>query len=421
MGSRRWRSLALVVPIAALAAIGCGRDDNGNGNGEGARADLERCEEAPNEILIGATLPLSGPGAPYGELFQQSLEIGRDMAQERGGPRIRLSVSDSRAQAGPAVQQMNQMIDADDAPVIVSAYNDPPLAQAEIAQRTRTLLMNGGGNAPGLRGKPYLWNNVATIDQEARHIYEHAKENLDHDRISILAATDYTREDIQTVEREAQEVFGEDNVQLVTFEPTATNVRPQLQQIRSYRPDSIHLLNSGQLTITSAQNASQMNLGIPFLGTSGTLFEPDILEQPSMEDAHASVMAFEASEEFAELAQERTGTEANAFTGNYADIVLVVHEAARDLIDDGYCVNGQALNTVIRERAENEESFEGANGPVQFADDGTTTRELAVLKVEDGEVAPAEEAEEDTEDPPTPTDEESPPGSGEAETEPADR
>jgi ABC-type branched-subunit amino acid transport system substrate-binding protein len=391
MGSFCGRALALMAIVPMAIAVGCGADEESSAGGSANTAStLKACDTAPATLTIGATLPMSGSGAPYGSMFAKSLEYAVDDINGQGGiagkTKLKLKVLDSKALAGPAVQQMRQLVDADKAEVIVSAYNDPPLAQATLAKQMKIPVFNGGGNGVELAGKPFLWNNVASIAQETSRIQEYAKANLKINKIAILAATNYTTSDLQGVEDAAKKVFGDANVKMVKFDPEVSDVKPQLQEIKAFAPDGITFLNSGTLTITAAKNASELDLGIPILGTSGTLFEPKILEQKSMADATASAMEFAPPAEFAKAIEAATKVPANAFQDNYASIVKVIAQAGDQLVGDGKCLSGANINEVVRQKAEAGAAFEGYAGPVAYTPDGGSARKLKILGVKNGKV-----------------------------------
>jgi branched-chain amino acid transport system substrate-binding protein len=391
MGSFRCRAAALMAIVPMVIAAGCGAEEEKAAGGSANTAStLKACDTAPSTLTIGATLPMSGSGAPYGSMFAKSLEYAVADINGQGGiggkTKLNLKVLDSKALAGPAVQQMRQLVDADKAEVIVSAYNDPPLAQATLAKQMKIPVFNGGGNGVDLAGHPFLWNNVASISQETSRIQNYAKDKLQVKKVAILAATNFTTNDLKGVEETSVEIFGKDNVKMVKFDPEITDVKPQLQEIKSFAPDAITFVNSGTLTITAAKNASELNLGIPILGTSGTLYEPKILEQKSMADAKASAMEFAPSEQFAKDIEAATKVPANAFQDNYASIVKVVAQAGEKLVADGKCLSGANINEIVRMQAEAGESFEGYAGPVSYTPDGGSARKLKILAVKGGKI-----------------------------------
>jgi branched-chain amino acid transport system substrate-binding protein len=376
--------LTILGLLAALAAAATAAAAPAQKQGSAAQAACAK----PKAIKIGATLPLTGPGAPYGALFRISLQIAVDHLNAGGGVNgvpITLKVTDSKALAGPAVILSNQLIRSDKVQVLVSGYNDPPLAQAPIAARAKVLILNGGGNDPALANHPYLWNNTVLISQEAEKVMTYAKTVLGAKKIAILAATDYTEFDINAVHDIANKVFGGDQL-LVKFAPTVTDLKPQLQQLAASKPDRIFLLNSGLLTIAAAKAATELNLGIPFLGTSGTLYEPNILQFKSMEGAVADSMTITAAKWYADEFTKQTKLPANPYGGNYADIGYVVANVSKALMAQGKCVTGEEMNNYIKAQTAAGKSIPGANGPVPYTAAGTSGRSLVINKVVGGKI-----------------------------------
>ncbi|MCO8275463.1 ABC transporter substrate-binding protein [Actinoplanes sp. TRM 88003] len=101
--------LPLVLTAATLAAAaGCAADETQAGSGE--------------EIVVGASLELSGPTASIGTAYQKALELKADQLNQSGtlgGRRIKLVVRDNRTDNNTSVTNVNALIKNEKADALI--------------------------------------------------------------------------------------------------------------------------------------------------------------------------------------------------------------------------------------------------------------------------------------------------------------
>src|SRR5258705_8122337 len=156
----RTKAIAMLPVLAlAVAGAGCGsKDSNAGANGD-------------QVITIGATLPMTGGGAAYGTSMSNGLQSAINVLNKGKtipGVTFQLKVTDDQAQPGLAISQMIQLVNADKAVAVVSAFTTPPLAQLKPAEQYKVAVLNGGGNDPSLLGHDWLFNNILSSTQEAK-------------------------------------------------------------------------------------------------------------------------------------------------------------------------------------------------------------------------------------------------------------
>jgi ABC-type branched-subunit amino acid transport system substrate-binding protein len=377
-GSRKaWLALSAVT-IAAVAA-GCGSSSSGGGGGGGGG---QSAGKHPKTIAIGATLPLTGSGAPFGQLFEDAMKIAVDRINATGGvngAKMTATFVDDQALAAPAVMATTQLIKQNNALVVATAYNDPPLAQFKVGQRYGVPIMNGGGNDPAMLNKPYLWTNSSILTAEAKPAFEYAKAH-GVKKVGILAASNYTNYDINVYRQLANQVFG-GTQPLVTFDPNSSNVTSQLQQLQSQHVDAISPLSSGTLTLTVAKDMSQLGMKDTVLGTGATLTEPpEIVKQPAWMGAIAAVIAETPPPWLTAAVQAHEKTAANAYHVFFANIPYIVKDAVQALEAQGKDVSGSNINALFEQYAQQGKSFQGAGGPVTYKPDHTVSHAYTISK-----------------------------------------
>ncbi|MGP3533899.1 ABC transporter substrate-binding protein [Microbacterium sp. RD1] len=365
-----------ILAAASLALAGCG--------GSTAAADAEGSGEVPAEVLIGATLPLTGAGAAYGKLMLDGLQLGVDTLNESGyieGTTFSIDARDSQAEANLAVSQTRELI-SEGAVAIVTAYTAPPLAQTPVAARDKVPVFNGGGSDPVQLEMDYLWGNVMMITQEAEALMGWAKDELDVADVGILFQTSFTANAGERVQEAAERVFGTPAT-LEKADHTATTVGPQLDRLIAADPDAIYLQVDGTTASIALKELVQRNVDIPILTSAAGLGVPEALDSPSLQlygTSQVSNPTEEFSAAYATLDDYADQQPPNMYFMNYYSIAQIIAQALKTAADEGLPANGDGIEQVLNTFP----TFETAAGQFTFTESHGASGEIEIMKVEDG-------------------------------------
>ena len=120
--------------------------------------------------------------------------------------------------------------------------------------------------------------------------FSYAKAKLGIKSVGILNANNYTTYDISQFNKFASNIFGPSNVTAVTIDATQTDFTSQLQQLQAAKPDMISPMSSGTLTLSIAQEMTNLKMTQKVGGISGMLSTPsNIVTQPAWSGAFAGV------------------------------------------------------------------------------------------------------------------------------------
>jgi ABC-type branched-subunit amino acid transport system substrate-binding protein len=248
----------------------------------------------PSTFVLGATLPLTGSGAPYGQLFLFGINQAAKYINDHGGvgtnhAKLKVVSLDDQALAAPAVIDAKQLISVNHVAAILTAYNDPPLAQYKIGQKFGVPIINVGGNDPAIAGHPNLYTTLTNFVAEEVAAFTYAKAH-GVKSVGILNANNYTTYDINPFNKIAANIFGASNVTAVTIDATLNDFTTQLQQLQAANPDIISPMSSGTLTLTIAQEMTQLNMTQKVAGINGMLNTPaSIVNEPAWAGAYAGI------------------------------------------------------------------------------------------------------------------------------------
>jgi branched-chain amino acid transport system substrate-binding protein len=126
------------------------------------------------EILIGATLPLTGAEARIGGFFKEGYELAFEEANQAGGLTVggkklpvRLKLEDDTTTQATARSLAEKLITSDKADFLLGTYSTALVeAQSSAAEENKVPYVNGGGAASEIykRGFKYIFGTLSPVE-----------------------------------------------------------------------------------------------------------------------------------------------------------------------------------------------------------------------------------------------------------------
>ena len=118
-----------------------------------------------NEILIGATLPLTGGEARIGGFYKEGYELAFEEANQAGGISVggkkmpvRLTLLDDTSAQATAASLADRLINSDKVSFLLGTYATNLVeAQSVVAEQNNIPYVNGGGAATAIYKRGYKW------------------------------------------------------------------------------------------------------------------------------------------------------------------------------------------------------------------------------------------------------------------------
>ena len=161
--------IALTMLAAACAPSESSRQDNA-------------AAAAPDKIVIGSTLPLTGAESKAGGRMKQGYELAVELANKGGGIDIggkkvpvELKLVDDTTDQAKAVNLAQRLITQDQVNFFLGTYSTALVeAQSTVAEQNKIPYVNGGGAATSIYRKGFKWvfgtlapvENLATTEME---------------------------------------------------------------------------------------------------------------------------------------------------------------------------------------------------------------------------------------------------------------
>jgi branched-chain amino acid transport system substrate-binding protein len=126
------------------------------------------------EILIGATLPLTGAEARIGGFFQEGYELAFEELAAQGGLEVggkrrpvKLKLYDDTTSQATAVSLADKLINSDKVDFLLGTYSSALIeAQTTVAEENKVPYVNGGGAASEIyqRGYHYIFGALSPVE-----------------------------------------------------------------------------------------------------------------------------------------------------------------------------------------------------------------------------------------------------------------
>lgn len=128
-------------------------------------AQKEETTGVPDEIVIGATLPLTGEESRSGGLFKEGYELAFEQVNEAGGLQVgdkkvevTLNLLDDTSDQATAVNLAERLITKDGVDFLLGTYSTSLVeAQSTVAEQNQIPYVNGGGAATSIYSRGYKW------------------------------------------------------------------------------------------------------------------------------------------------------------------------------------------------------------------------------------------------------------------------
>jgi branched-chain amino acid transport system substrate-binding protein len=229
---KRFGGIAL---IAVLALVTVGE----------VRPDIVQAQAGSKTFTFGAMFPLTGPGAEIGQEFQSGLDMAIEEINAKGGVdgwKLKSIVVDHKGTALGGAQAMNQLVNLDKVPFVITTFTGVALTAQPIAQQNQVVLFNVGGTSNNLLEKPWLYNDQVMGAPLNAPLAQYGYDNGGR-TAALLTSEDAFGKDNGIAFTEAWTKLGGKIVASETFPLTAaTDFTAQLTKIRAAKANVLYVV-----------------------------------------------------------------------------------------------------------------------------------------------------------------------------------
>ena len=349
------------------------------------------CQYAPmaaiaEDIHIGAAFPLSGPNASFGDTFLAgaNLAVEHINADKLLSDRLVIKYEDSQGLPQQGVIGMNKLVNVEKVPYVLTAFTGVSKAISGIAQRTHTVVANGGAIGPDLATLgPYFWNVIPLANFEVRAMVPYLVKERGLKRIVLVYVDDPLGQAIRKELETAVPGAGGQLVDVLSVPPTIQQFSSIAARVRSAKADAVYIISYGaqQLQIVkqfrdngiTQQLVSYTGFSVPEIDAlpeaRGALYTSQNIDWNSSDPV---------TKRFVDDYRKKYKKLPTTYMANYYNAVRLFGLLAHDLQKQGKPVTGDTL----LEQRKQARSFDFVGGKVNFSDNGTITAPMQINEVD---------------------------------------
>ena len=223
-------------------------------------------KEETSPVKIAYIGPLTGHFATaVGLLHQQGLILGVQKMKDQGF-NIDMISEDDQGDEKVALSVANQLLATEkNIKVIVSPLSGVSFALAPLAQERNIILFSTGANPDIAKANENTFRFFIDANEEAKLIAKYADENLNIHSIAILYQNDgFGLSEYKAFKNE----FIKRGIEVVAeepYEPTASDIKPQMTKIIAQKPEAIVISGAGAGIVTAVKTVREFGFqGIVF-------------------------------------------------------------------------------------------------------------------------------------------------------------
>ncbi|WP_042462825.1 ABC transporter substrate-binding protein [Neobacillus dielmonensis] len=333
---KKWTMVLMASALSAGILAGCGTSQSA---GSGGNSD---------KIKLGVNLELSGNVASYGESMDKGIEMAvKEINKDGGvdGKKIEIVKVDNKSDASEATNGIIKLTSQDKVNAVIgAATSGNTVAQAQVANDTKTVLIAPGGTSPTVtvdeKGKvrPYVFRTSFIDPFQGTVAANFALDNLKVKDAAIFAdsSSDYAKGLSDSFKKTFEKAGGK-IVSQEAYVGKDTDFRATLTRIKAKHPSFIFIPGYYEEVGLIVKQARELGIDVPLVGADGwdspklvELAGADALNNTYIINHYSSEDPDEKVQKFVTAFKEASGGEApNAFNALGYDTVYFLADAIK--------------------------------------------------------------------------------------------
>jgi len=379
---KNWAKMFMASTLLAGVLAGC----------SGAK---ENSGSESKTIKVGVNLELSGGVASYGESLENGIDIAVDEINKKGGikgKKIELVKVDNKSEAAEATNGAIKLTSQDKVTAIIgAATSGNTVAQAQIANDTKTILLTPSGTSPNVtvadNGKlnEYVFRTSFIDPFQGIVAANFAAKELKLNNAAIFAdsASDYAK-GLAASFKETYEKAGGKVVAEEAYVAKDTDFRATLTRIKAKNPQFIFIPGYYEEVGLIVKQARELGITVPLMGADGwdspklvELAGAEALNNTFITNHYTSGDPDETIQKFVTTYKEKyNGESPNAFNALGYDTVYLLADAIERA--------GGTDTAKIKEALENTKDLSRITGKITIDKDHNPIKSATVLEYKDG-------------------------------------
>lgn len=365
-----WIGIVVIVAVLVIAFI------------------ITQTKQEPDEIKIGAILPLTGDGAIYGSALKKGMDLALASVNDNGGidgKKLSIIYEDSQLDPKVAVAAANKLIFVDKVPLVVGCmFSSTTLAIVPVAEKSKVVLLSPTASAEAVPNTgPYVFSIYPSDAYDGMFLAEFVTRMLKKHKAAIISVqADAMQVFSQAFSRTFKKLGGR-----IVFEeyyaPGTDDFRSVLTKLSSVNPDVVCLPGYLEEIAKILRQAREIGLKSKMV-TISTAFDEKILALAgdAAEGLLMSAPFYDPEAKRAQVIKFR-----NSYEQLYGEIPNVWAAYGYDVVGIAAAAfaNREQHGTAIRDELSKIRDFPGLTGKTSFLENGGVEKTLRVMTIHEGE------------------------------------
>jgi branched-chain amino acid transport system substrate-binding protein len=342
----------------------------------------------PQDVRIGAVLPLTGDLAIYGQKMKRGIDLAISQANAQGGVKgrhIQVHYEDDQGDPKTSIAATQKLITVDGVKVIIGgAISATALPCIPIIDRSHVVLFSPAATSPSLSGaSKYFFRNWPPDTYDGTAMGEFAAKSLRLKQVAVLYVNNEWGVAISKIFTDTFQADGGRVTITESYEPNATDFRTQLTKIAARRPEAIYIPGYLKELITILRQKQELRITAKVLSAYG-FYDPQILQQDGgvAEGAIFTAPAYDPDNQdpgvtsFVTAFHKAYGDKPDIWAAQAYDAARIVLSALQ---------TGASTGPEIRDVIAKVKGFDGVTGRTSFDANGDVQKPLRFLTVRSGQ------------------------------------
>jgi len=236
---------------------------------------LSTLQSQTSIVKIGAVLPLTGPGEPYGTSLRRGIDLALseyNSSRTSGKPEISVLYEDSKGEPKVASNAFFKLRSIDAVPAIFTSVSGVVLSLGPLAERERMVLINLSATSPKIceADNKYVFSMIPDGGKESSYLARNVAEMGTDKKVGVLYVNNAAGIDLMTRFVEELENAGGKSVSAESYDVGTLDYRVQLTKFKAVGVEIGYLVMFGNREVVAAlSQARDLGLNVTWVSYAG--------------------------------------------------------------------------------------------------------------------------------------------------------
>lgn len=340
-------------------------------------------------IKIGATFPLTGDNASYGEHLKNAIEIKKDEINSHGGiggKMIDVIYQDDANDPKQSVSNLQRFASIDHTPAVIgSAGSNCSEAMVPIANSSKTVMISPTSSAAALsEAGPYFFRTCPSDAYQGLIIAQWIK-NEGYSKVGLFYVNNSWGVGMKDKFIKEFQNLGGEVVAVESGEELASDFRSQLTKLQGAKPEALFMPTYAKQGGRVVKQVRELGIKLPLFGADPW----DVLDFREAAGSAAEGVRFTVFDQYkgdeyqrmAEQYKKRYGSDPDFIAASGYDCILVLTEAMKEAVAEGKHTTGENIKDALQVI-----EVVGATGLNKFEGGDVMSKEFTRKTIKDGSI-----------------------------------